>query len=252
MSFAIVTQAAPVTVQGDDGSNQQIIAVDTSGRQKVLLWDANGSALIWVDVDSGAGTEYALPVSLRKSASGGSVEYGVPDAMAIPANTPGMLLAGKGSSGNARFLETVLDTEDSIQRLAITGKVSVQIPPPPPGATAVSVAADTPLDVFTSEDTDYVITTSKTFHIQQIIVGAEGDPGEKGSKIEVFFDDGAEHLVDRIYVQGTSLFGNYPDTSQSRDGTAITGNGTNKIIIRRSRLGGAALEIDSVIRGYEI
>ena len=177
------------------------------------------------------------------------------DAVAIPASTAAMLFAGKGPTGNARFVQMVFDGEDSIYRVAVSGKVSVQIPPPPEGGVEKQVSQnDANLDVSTTHDTTYVITNAKTFVIQQVVVGAEGDPNEKGSKVEIIYYDGTtEHLVDRIYISGTSLFGNYPDASQARDGTAMTGNGTTKtIIIRRTRLGGAALEIDCVVRGYEI
>jgi hypothetical protein len=147
----------------------------------------------------------------------------------------------------------VLDEEDEIYRVAISGKVSVQIPPPPAGGTPVTFAQnDANLDVSSSHDTTYTITNTKTFVVQQVVVGAEGDPNEKGSKVEIYYNNGTEHLVDRIYISGTSLYGSYPDTSEARDGTSLVGNGAHTLIIRRTRLGGAALEIDAVVRGYEI
>jgi hypothetical protein len=129
------------------------------------------------------------------------------------------------------------------------------VPPPPVGGVAKQIAQDDAnLDVTSTHDTEYTISSGKSFIIQQIVVGAEGDPNEKGSKVEVVYDDGTtEHLVDRIYIAGTSLFGNYPDTGEARDGTSLDGDGsTKKLIIRRTRLGGATLEIDCVVRGYEI
>lgn len=39
----------------------------------VLLYDANGLPLVWKDMDTGAGTDYALPIALRLPASGGGV-----------------------------------------------------------------------------------------------------------------------------------------------------------------------------------
>jgi hypothetical protein len=145
----------------------------------------------------------------------------------------------------------VVDTQDSFQRLAIQGKVQVTPPVAPPTATPVTIDASIPLDVG-SHDTTYTITSGKTFVIQQIVAGAEGDPTEKGSKIEVYFDDGTERLIERIYITGFTQYGVYPDTQTSRDGTILAGNGSNELVVRRQKLGGSNKEIDVVIRGYEI
>jgi hypothetical protein len=120
----------------------------------------------------------------------------------------------------------------------------------------VTIDASSPLIVGpnpTSHTTEYVIANGKTFFIQQIIAGAEADPSEKGSKIEVaYFDGTTEHLVDRVYVTGFTQFGIYPDTSKTRDGTTMTGNGTTKVIrVKRQRMSTSGQEIDAVVRGYE-
>lgn len=154
------------------------------------------------------------------------------------------------SSDGSRDVSVVEDTADGLNRFAISGKVSVTAPPPPIGATPITIAADDPLSV-SAHDTDYIITSGKDLHIQQIVVGAAGDPNEKGSKVTVIFDDGTEHVIERIYVSGFTNFGSYPDTAEARDGTPLVGNGTNKLIIRREKLGGTAREVDAVIRGYE-
>ena len=57
----------------------------------VLLYDANGLPLAYHDLDSGAGTESNLGVSLRKTASGGSVELGTPSD---PMHTTSLIAAG--------------------------------------------------------------------------------------------------------------------------------------------------------------
>jgi hypothetical protein len=86
--------------------------------------------------------------------------------------------------------------------------------------------------------------------LQQIVAGAALD--SKGSKVEVLFDNGTLHTIERVYVTGFTNFGSYPDTNTARDGVVLVGNGTNRIIIRRERLsGGSAQEVDAVVRGYE-
>ena len=151
----------------------------------------------------------------------------------------------------------VFDPEDNVYRFATTGKVSVTVAPPPAGGSAIAYAADTPLVVSNTEDSDFVLPDGKTLHIQQVVAGAAGDPSEKGSVVEIYYVDASsvEHLVDRIYTAGFTEFGNYPDTSITRDGTELLGDtsGTDTLIrIRRRRIAGASAEIDAVVRGYTI
>lgn len=180
--------------------------------------------------------------------------YAVPDGYAVPLNTPSNIFAGIDEYGVCRRIMLVEDEAiPDLWRLAITGKVSVQIAPPPVGGLARSYYADDPLEIgslLSPHDTSYVIEDGKTFHIQQVIAGCQGDPSEDGSKVEIIFNDGTEHVVDRIYVHGETQFGDYPDTHTARDGTQLLGNGTNTIILRRTRLSNSTQEIDAVVRGY--
>lgn len=167
----------------------------------------------------------------------------------------GMLIAGHDHIGEKiRFAEMLEDPVDGVWRMAVVGKVQQVVPPPPPGVDRTLIAADDPLSITGTHDTEYIITTGKTFYLQHIAVGAEGDPTEKGSKIEIYYkEDSTEHIVERVYVTGFTQYGIYPDTDISRDGTSLTGDGTAKIIIRRSRMGASsAQEIDVVLRGYEL
>jgi hypothetical protein len=111
---------------------------------------------------------------------------------------------------------------------------------------------DTPLDMSGNNQTTYVITNGKTFYLQQIVAGSQGDPTENGSRVELFFYDGTEHLVARIYLTGFTTFITYPQLNEARDGTAMSGNGTNYLILRRTRLSGGNQEVDAVIYGYEV
>ena len=170
--------------------------------------------------------------------------------------TIGLATAISGREGYVA--DVVTDTTDDFNRLAVSGKVSISPPPPPINADEVVIAADTPLEINNQNsphDTAYVITSGKTLYVQQIVAGAEGDPTERGSKVEVIFNEnGTEHIMERIYVAGFTQFGIYPDTSTARDGTLMVGNagGTNTLIVRRARQSNSAQEIDAVIRGFEI
>lgn len=146
-------------------------------------------------------------------------------------------------SGNA-----VTVTQDGVvYRLEITGKVSVVGALPPPSTTAVDIFADTPLTVG-SHDTTWTIPSGETFRLQNITVGNE-DP-TKGAVTEIIFDDGTEHVVERVYTTGQSISISFPDETTARDGTTMTGNGTNTIIVRRAKYSGTNIAIDAVVRGY--
>lgn len=190
----------------------------------------------------------------------GAVLYGangvalpVADGASVPANTRALLLAGEDQSGVAR-IPTVTQDMDGKQRLEVTGKVSTSPPPAPANTTPVTIVADNPLSLTTTNTAEYTIAADKTFVIQQVVAGAEGDSTEKGSKVEIaYFDGTTEHLVERVYVSGFTQYGVYPDTSKCRDGTVMVGNGsTKKVRLRRMRLSGAAQEVDCVVRGYEV
>jgi len=145
------------------------------------------------------------------------------------------------------------DTVASLVRLAVEGKVSIVSPTPPGTATEVVLASDTPLGISTTSTATYVIPDGDTFHLQSLSTGAEGDPTEKGSKVEVIFDNaGTERLVTRLYVSGFTVFQSFNDVSKSRDDTSMVGNagGTNKVLLRRIRLSGSVQEVDAEIRGY--
>ncbi len=185
----------------------------------------------------------------------------ITDALPAGTNDIGDVGAlGIDESATQHQLMTVEDAQISgLHRLAITGQVTVQIPPPPQGGIKLTVSADTPLAISNSNSphlTEYEITNGKTLHIQQIVAGCQGDPSADGSKCEYFYWDGTtERLLDRIYIVGQTQFGNYPDTSETRDGTAMIGMptaGEGTLRIYRSRLSNSSQEIDTVIRGYEV
>lgn len=145
------------------------------------------------------------------------------------------------------------DSTDGRNKVWIQGSVSIVSPEAPAAATAVMILGDSPLDMNNTEDsTAYVIPDGETFTLQQIIAGAEGDTTERGTAIEVFYDDvGTDRLIFREYITGftSSVTVNL---SEARDGTALTGNagGTKTIFLRRRRLSGGSLEVDAVAFGF--
>lgn len=169
--------------------------------------------------------------------------------VAIPANTRGLLWLGEGADGKAYA-----------PRVSDSGKVSVSSSPPeaPPGTTSFVIDASSPLEVGPNpvydESNGPVIASGYDVHVQFFAAGAAGDPSEKGSKVELYWEEGAgptRHLVERIYVAGATVALSMPNTNLTRDGTAMAGNGTNtRLVVRRERLATSAQEIDAVVRGY--
>lgn len=177
------------------------------------------------------------------------VALAVAPDVAIPANTRSLLISGRSYDGKSHVAE-----------VSDIGRVSVTAFPisAPPGTTPFVVAADTPLEVGPNplfhETLGSVVAASTDLHVQFIAAGAAGDPSERGSKVEVYWREGAtptDHLVERIYISGATVGLTLPDTNQARDGTPMTGNGSNtRLVVRRERMSNSAQEIDAVVRGY--
>jgi hypothetical protein len=139
-------------------------------------------------------------------------------------------------------------------RLLVDAKAILTPPKPPDGATNVTVDASSPLVIGPNpdfHDTDHVIATGDTLYLQYIAAGAQGDPSEAGSKIEVIFNDGTDHIVERIYFTSQTVYVLLDDVCEARDGTVMVGNGTNYLRVHRERMSNSGQEIDAVVRGYE-
>lgn len=134
-----------------------------------------------------------------------------------------------------------------VRRLEIVGKVSIIGASPPPATTPAIIYGDNPLTVGTN-DTTLVIPSGQTFFLQELVAGNE-DP-TKGAVVEVLFNNGSEHLVARIYIAGFTTATGYADRSTARDGTAMLGNGSHTVILRRTKFSGSDIAIDAVARGY--
>lgn len=145
------------------------------------------------------------------------------------------------------------DPIDNADRLLVQGKVTVVAADPPSGTTPVVISEpEGSLEISVDDDTTYTITSGETFTVQQVVAGSEGDSTERGSVVEVWYDDQTtEHLVVRVYVNGFTTFVS-PNTNTARDGVPLTGTVTGEqIVLRRRRLSGGAQEVDGVIRGFE-
>jgi hypothetical protein len=141
-------------------------------------------------------------------------------------------------------------TDDAgVNRLEISGKVQTVGAIPPPATSPTQINADTPLVVGT-DDTTFVIPTGETFYLQSFTAGNE-DP-TKGAVTEVIYDDGSEHLIERVYTNGQTIQIGFPDLSTARDGTVMVGTGTETIIVRRVKYSGSNIAIDAEIRGYTV
>lgn len=173
----------------------------------------------------------------------------VAQSVVIPANTRGLLIAGRSYDGKSYFAE-----------VSSLGRLSVEAHPAtaPPGTTPFVLDASSPLSVGPvpafHETLGPVIADGDDLHIQFVAAGAEGDPSEKGSKVEIYWREGVgptDHLVERIYVRGSTVSLSIPDSNLARDGTTMVGNGSNtRLIVRRVRLATSEQEIDAVVRGY--
>jgi hypothetical protein len=152
----------------------------------------------------------------------------------------------------SNIADIVVDSEDGTKCLAIKGKVTLSEAEAPEGATLATIDASTPLVISTVHNTIWTIPDGVTFTVTFFGIGGQGDPTGKNSKGELFYDDnGTFRLIDSLYMSGFSLE-RYLTTSYTRDGVKLTGNsaGTQKIVLRRTRFSGNALEVDAVVRGY--
>lgn len=230
----------------------------------VVLYDADGNP---VSVVNDGGVRRLASESKILNVSGSQINPATQETLTSIKDTDGIkkitdpLPAGSNLIGTFRLrdgdgaalVDVVTDPEDGLNRLPISGKVSISSPATPSTAVDVTIPGDTPLSMTGTEDSTHVISDGKTFTVKAIEAGAAGDPTEKGSRVDAVFDEnGTEKVIARIYLTGQTV-ALYPDTSEARDGTSLDGNvgGTNKIILRRVRLSGVAQEVDAVLRGYE-
>lgn len=219
----------------------------TDGTNDVAIFDDGGTYRLRVDAKLGTGDEVAGRIKITDGTDVADVYTWGEDASA----PKGLGVFGRDDSDFARMLLT--DTDGTL-------KVATRPQGAPATATAVIYPADTPLELNNAsspDDTDAsVIANGVNFYLQSIIGGAAGDPSEDGSFAEVYWVEGSpetEHLIARIYLLGQTLQFNFPDTNIARDGTQMTGNGTNTFIrIRRTRLSNALQGVDCVVFGYTV
>lgn len=183
------------------------------------------------------------PVAVLYDAAGNPVT--TTQGTSITGASPAVMVGAVDASSFVRFLRV-----DGAGRLQSTVSPAVA----PAASTPVTIAQpEAQLSINNNHDTIYIIPSGVTFYLQQVVAGAEGDPTEAGSKVEVYYRDAVTilHLVTRLYIVGQTLAITYGDVSQARNGTAMTGDGTNtQVVLRRTRQSGQSQEVDAVIRGY--
>lgn len=169
------------------------------------------------------------------------------------ANVYGILLLGHQADGSAQHLLVEADG---------TLRAATQPASPPAGSTEFSLSnLESELNVGSGGDVSSPHTTLSSvlangadLYLQSVEVGTAGDPSEAGSKVEVFWREGAgptDHIIARVYSIGDTVAFQLPNTHKARDGTVLQGNGSNTYLgITRTRLSTAAKEIDAIVRGY--
>jgi hypothetical protein len=202
-----------------DGTN--VMGISSGGMGKVVLYD---------DVNN--------------------VALAAADGVAIPANTRGFMIMGQDADNHSHFLHI---EDDGVL------KVAARPPVAPAGTTEFilsvpdgSLSIGAPPVYHDAESA--VIANGANLYLQSFTAGAAGDPTEKGSRVDLLWKEGAGptyHTIDRMYVAGQSVTLVLPDTHEARDGTVLTGNGSNtRLVLRRYRLSNASQEVDGIIRGY--
>lgn len=144
------------------------------------------------------------------------------------------VLSGENAVGNFTNLRT-----DSAGRLLISSDVAT-----PVDTTAVTQTAVSSINSDT--DTIYTITNGKTLTIQLFEAGCEAN-ATGGSKVALYEDPNGNlsvlNPISIIYINGAS--------NQNSVSTEFVGNGTRRIVMRRSIFSGGSREIYGRWRGYE-
>ncbi len=155
-------------------------------------------------------------------------------------------MADKSRKGDHEFRLVDPDTQvaakvDNSGRLQITSVAATPI-----DTTEVVQVAQGDVSSGSPQDTIYTITNGDTLNIQTLQAGAEENT-TGGSKIELYEDPNGDlstlNLIAAIYVNGNS---SQDDISQS-----FEGDGTRRIVLRRTAIAGAAREVFGRWKGFE-
>lgn len=156
-----------------------------------------------------------------------------------------IVIGGKDDSGNVKT-----STIDDSGRLRVIQASLV----PPVGANPFTVSIpDADLSFITTNDYDGpLVPNGETLFLQLALAGSELDGS--GNRVDLIWVEGAgatEHLIERFFAHGPSQSYILNDIDTARDGTVLTGNGSNTFLrIRRVRLSGSAMQCDVSVRGY--
>lgn len=144
------------------------------------------------------------------------------------------ILTGQDNTGAFKNIRS-----DSAGRLLVSSDIAT-----PVDTTAIEQTAASSINSDT--DTIYTITNGKTLTIQLFEAGSEQNT-TGGSKVSLFYDPNGNLSVltpiSVIYVNGSSY--------QNQVSSEFIGNGTRRIVMRRSVFAGASREVYGRWRGYE-
>ena len=139
----------------------------------------------------------------------------------------------------------IVDEDQNAVKIDSSGRLLVsQEAATPADTTEVIKVAQTSINSDT--DTLYTITNGKTLTLQIFDAGAEAN-ATAGSKVSLYEDPNGNlsvlNLITVLYVNGTS--------AEASLSTSFEGNGTRRIVMRRSSLGGGNREVFGRWKGFE-
>ena len=121
--------------------------------------------------------------------------------------------------------------------------VSIAPPTPPPATTPIEIIAFSIMG--DSVDTFLTITNGKILTVTQFRAGSE--TSNKGTKVELFEDPNGDlsvlNLIDVIFINGNS--------NSNALNKNFVGNGTRRMLLRRTHLTGGFIQIFGAFRGFE-
>lgn len=197
----------------------------TSANQTTIIGHVDGIEGLLTTIDSDTST-------LAGTVSGGEQQVDIVASLPAGTNTIGKCKIQGDVSANVAEV-------DSSGRL-LTSSLAVV----PPASTEVVIEDFD--NVTTTSDNEYTITNGKVLTISRFIGSAEADT-TGGSVVELYEDPNGDksvlNIIDVIFTGGNSF-----EHNLSQD---FTGDGTRRIVLRRRRLSGGAVEVFGKWQGFE-
>lgn len=158
-------------------------------------------------------------------------------------NNDGRLLVSQEQNAGI----TIVDGSNPAIKASVdsSGRLLVSTPPPIPPADTTPVIITAFGTVSGNVDSPYTITNGKTLVIGRLLAGSE--EATKACRVTLYENPNGDgvtlSLIATLYTNGNS---DKFDLSQN-----FQGDGTRKIILRRTNLGGGSKEVFARFEGYE-